>query len=107
MAIQKITAENFQSVVLNSDKPVFVDFSATWCGPCKVYHPTFEAFAEANADKARFAEVDIDECSEVAFKYGINAVPTTVIFSGGEPVDHVMGAVNEYTLNILLDRVLM
>lgn len=90
MAILKITKENFESEVVNSDKPVLVDFFATWCGPCKMLHPVVEALSEEVTD-VKIGELDIDEQAELAEKYRIMTVPSLVLFKNGEAVDKLVG----------------
>lgn len=90
MAILKITKENFESEVINSDKPVMVDFFATWCGPCKMLHPVVEALSEEVTD-VKIGELDIDEQAELAEKYRIMTVPSLVLFKNGEAVDKLAG----------------
>lgn len=90
MAILKITKENFESEVVNSDKPVMVDFFATWCGPCKMLHPVVEALSEEVTD-VKIGELDIDEQAELAEKYRIMTVPSLVLFKNGEAVDKLVG----------------
>ncbi|MBS6645176.1 MAG: thioredoxin [Clostridiaceae bacterium] len=90
MAILKITKENFESEVMNSDKPVMVDFFATWCGPCKMLHPVVEALSNEVTD-VKIGELDIDEQIELAEKYRIMTVPSLVLFKNGEAVDKLVG----------------
>lgn len=90
MAILKITKENFESEVMNSDKPVMVDFFATWCGPCKMLHPVVEALSNEVTD-VKIGELDIDEQIELAEKYRIMTVPSLVLFKNGEVVDKLVG----------------
>lgn len=80
----EVTDENFESEVLKSSVPVLVDFTATWCGPCKALAPVVEAIANEHAGTYKVAKVDIDECPEVTQRYGIRGVPTVLVFKGGE-----------------------
>lgn len=82
MAIMKITKENFESEVLKSDKPVMVDFFATWCGPCKMLHPVVEQLSDEVTD-VKVCEIDIDADVELAEKYRIMTVPSLVLFKDG------------------------
>ncbi|MBT9777426.1 thioredoxin [Clostridium sp. MCC353] len=90
MAILKITKENFDSEVMNSDKPVMVDFFATWCGPCKMLHPVVEALSNEVTD-VKIGELDIDEEIELAERFRIMTVPSLVLFKNGEAVDKLVG----------------
>jgi thioredoxin 1 len=87
-----VTDATFDSDVLGSDKPVVVDFWATWCGPCKMVAPVLEEIASEYADKLTVAKVDVDENSDVARRYQIMSIPTISVFSGGEMVKSIVGA---------------
>ena len=77
--------ENFNDDVLNSDKPVLVDFWAEWCGPWKQLSPTVEEIALENQDKLKVCKMDVDSNREIAAKYGIRSIPSLIIFKNGEP----------------------
>jgi len=89
--VKEVTAENFEEI-LQSDKPVLVDFFATWCGPCKMIAPFIDEIAEEMNGKAVIAKLDIDKCSELASSYGVMSVPTLMVFKNGEVVRQEMGA---------------
>ena len=89
----KFTTSNFQEVVLNSDKPVLVDFWAEWCGPCKMIGPLIEELATEYDGKAVIGKLNVDENPDVAGTYGIRSIPTLLVFKGGEIVDRIVGAV--------------
>lgn len=90
MAIMKITKENFETEVLKSDKPVLVDFFATWCGPCKMLHPVVEQLSD-ELDGVKVGEVDIDEQSELAEQFKIMTVPSLVLFKNGKAEKKTVG----------------
>jgi len=105
--IQSIVGEdNFQTVVLQSKSPVMVDFWAQWCGPCLATAPILEELAKEYADKMDFAKVDVDANSPLAAKYGIAAIPTMLVFKGGQPVQQIMGYKPKKELKKVLDEVL-
>jgi thioredoxin 1 len=82
---------SFSQHVLESDVPVLVDFSATWCGPCKLLEPVVHELADTYAGRARVVTVDIDRSPELASSFGVTAVPTLLFFKGGEVVDQAIG----------------
>lgn len=93
---------NFEAEVLKSNVPVLVDFSATWCGPCKVLAPIVEKVADEFAGKYKVGKLDIDESPNVTSKYGIRGVPTVMVFKGGEKSGQHVGVTNKETLVKLL-----
>ena len=80
-----LNSDNFDKTV-NSDKPVLVDFWATWCGPCRMLGPTIEALAEEMGDKALVCKLDVDQAPEIADEFGITAVPTLIFFRKGQKI---------------------
>jgi thioredoxin 1 len=87
------TSQNFNDEVLQSDKPVLVDFWAPWCGPCRMVAPTVEEIASEYAGKVKVVKLNTDENLEIASQYQIMSIPTLGIFQGGKMVDHIIGAV--------------
>lgn len=90
MSVQKLTLEQFEKEVTNSDKPVLVDFFATWCGPCKMLSPVIEEIATEKTDIKVF-KVDVDEQSELASKFGVYSIPTLISFVGGKQNKKAVG----------------
>ena len=97
------TDENFASEVLQSDKPVLVDFWAVWCGPCKMIAPFVEELAGELEGKAKVGKLDVDNNQESAIKYGVRSIPTVLIFKGGKVVDTIIGAVPKIQLKQKLE----
>ena len=91
--VNKFDGNNFEAEVLKSDIPVFVDFYADWCGPCKMMSPVIDKMAEEYAGRIKVGKVNVDENSDLAVKYGIMSIPTMVFFKNGEVVDRVVGAI--------------
>jgi thioredoxin 1 len=97
MALQ-ITDANFEELVLNSDKPVVLDFWAEWCGPCRMVGPIIEEMSAEYNGKAVIGKVDVDNNPEVSMKFGIRNIPTILFFKNGQVVDKQVGAVPKNVL---------
>ena len=91
--VHKFDESNFEAEVLQSDLPVFVDFYADWCGPCKMMSPVIDKLAEDYDGRIKVGKVNVDENGDLAVKYGIMSIPNMVFFKGGESVDRVVGAI--------------
>jgi thioredoxin 1 len=102
MAIE-LTDANFDEIVLNSDKPVLVDFWAEWCGPCRMVGPIVEELAGEYDGKAVVGKVNVDENQEISMKFGIRNIPTLLVFKNGEIVDKQVGVAPKNVLAGKLD----
>ena len=91
MAVVHVTKENFDSEVLQSDKPVLIDFWAAWCGPCQMVAPVIDELAEEQTE-VKIAKINVDEEMELAQQYGVMSIPTMLLFKNGEVVNTTMGA---------------
>ena len=91
MSAIKITAENYENEVLNSDKPVLLDFWAAWCGPCKMVSPLVDEIALENAD-IKVGKINVDEQPDLATKFGVMSIPTLVVMENGKEVNRSIGA---------------
>lgn len=87
-----ISDDSFKQAVLESDKPVLVDFWATWCGPCKMVAPVLEEIAGEHADKLTVAKLDIDQNPSAAGEFKVMSIPTMILFQNGKPVKTIVGA---------------
>ncbi len=92
MAVLQIKEDAFEEEVLKSDKPVLVDFWASWCGPCKMLSPVVEKVSE-EVDSVKFVGIDVDDTQNLAVKYGISSIPCLVLFKNGEEADRSVGFV--------------
>lgn len=86
-----LTTENFETEVINSDKPVLVDFWAAWCGPCKMLAPIVEEIAKEYKDTVKVGKINVDEQPELASKFSIMSIPTIMIFKNGSVTDTLIG----------------
>ena len=102
----EVTDANFEEVVLNSDKPVLVDFWAEWCGPCRMVTPIVKELAEEYGDKTVITKMDVDSNPGTSVKFGIRNIPTILFFKNGEVVDKQVGAVPKTILASKLDAIL-
>ena len=91
-AAKNVTDADFRTEVLESDKPVIVDFWAEWCGPCRMVGPVLDAIAAEHADTVEVVKLNVDENPAVASQYGITSIPAISLFSGGEVVKKAIGA---------------
>src|SRR5438445_9855773 len=98
----ELTDGNFDKEVLESQVPVLVDFTATWCGPCKMLSPIVEKIADETMGKVKVGKLDIDDSPGVAAKFGILGVPTVVVFKGGKESARHVGVTNKETLMKLI-----
>ncbi len=101
-----VTDGDFEAKVLNSDKPVLVDFWAAWCGPCRAIAPVIEELASEYDGKAVIAKMNVDENPVTPGKFGIRAIPTLILFKDGKVVDQITGAVGKNMISAALDKLI-
>jgi len=104
--VASIGASSFENEVIQSSEPVVVDFTATWCPPCKMLSPVLDTVAQKFAGRAKIVKVDIDENAELATKYGVQTIPNLMFFRGGQVVGQSVGYINEAQLTDKIDDVI-
>ena len=102
MAVVQITKDNFKSLVLESSKPVLLDFWAVWCGPCKMIAPLLTQIAEEREDVV-IGKVDVDSEMELAMQFGVASIPTLMVIKDGQPVNKAVGYMPKEKILALLD----
>ena len=107
MGITQISdTKSWEVDVINSDVPVFVDFWAEWCGPCRMVVPIFDELSKEYDGKVKFAKVNVDDANEIAAKYNVFSIPTLIVFKDGEVLSQQTGASPKDALKSLIDKAL-
>ncbi|NGO39451.1 thioredoxin [Limisphaera ngatamarikiensis] len=104
--IVTLTQQNFEQEVLKSSTPILVDFWATWCGPCKMIAPLLDELAQEYEGRVRIGKVDVDQESQLAVQYGVQAIPTLLLFKDGQVIGQLVGAKGKRDIQALMDRAL-
>ena len=102
--ILKVTNDNFEQEVLNASKPVFIDFWADWCNPCKMMLPTVDNLAENANDRYIVGKLNVDEQGDIASKFRIMSIPTFMLFKNGEAVEKIVGVQTEQALVDIIEK---
>lgn len=107
MGISKVSdAKSWQTDVVESSKPVFVDFWAEWCGPCRMVSPVVEELASEYEGKVNFVKVNVDEANELASKYNVFSIPTLAIFNKGQMIAQQVGAASKESYKNMIEKAL-
>ena len=104
MALKTVTDASFTADVLQSDKPVLVDYWAVWCGPCRLIAPILEEIDATHSDKLQIAKLNVDDNREVPAKFGIRGIPTLMLFKGGQLAATKVGAMSKAQLTAFIDQ---
>ena len=102
--VTEVSDASFENDVLQSDRPVLVDFWAAWCAPCRMLAPTVEAVADKYASTARVVKLNVDDNPSVSQRYGIKGIPTLILFKNGHEEERVVGATSEGAISRMLDK---
>ena len=102
--VMEVSDSNFESDVLQSDKPVLVDFWAEWCAPCRMLAPTVDAVAEKYATTARVVKLNVDDNPSVSQRYGIKGIPTLILFKAGREEERLVGATSKDAISRMIDK---
>lgn len=104
--IKEVNDGNFEQVVLQSETPVLVDFWAEWCGPCRTLAPTVEAVAKQYAGAARVFKLNVDDNPSITERYGIQGIPTLIVFKDGKEKERIIGASSKENISRMIDKAL-
>jgi thioredoxin 1 len=106
MNLVEITDDNFETEVINSDKPVLIDFWAVWCGPCKLIAPIVEELATEYDGKVKIGKLDVDSNQQTSIKFGVRSIPTLLLFKDGKLKETIIGAVPKKNIVDKLNSIL-
>lgn len=104
-SIVELNDSSFDTEVINSEKPVLVDFWAPWCGPCRALAPVIEEISTDFVDKLKVGKINVDENPEISMKFGIRSIPTLMVFKDGEVLEQIIGAVPKSEIERAIEKV--
>ena len=102
--VNEVNANNFEELVQNSKQPVLVDFWAPWCAPCRMLAPIVEEVAEEVEGQCPVYKLNVDECQELAMRFGVMSIPTLILFENSEPADKTVGVQMKDTILAMVER---
>lgn len=102
--VKEVNDGNFEQIVLQSEAPVLVDFWAEWCGPCRTLAPTVDAVAKKYTGNVLVAKLNVDDNPSVTQRYGVQGIPTLILFNHGEEKERIVGVVNKEEISRTLDK---
>lgn len=102
--VQEVNDDNFADEVLSSDKPVLVDFWASWCAPCRMLAPTIDAVASDYGERAKIVKLNVDDNNETSAKYGVKGIPTLLLFKDGEIKDMIVGNTSKDNITRMIEN---
>lgn len=102
MSVLKITSENYENEVLNSDKTVLIDFYADWCGPCRMMSPIIDEIADEMGEKVKVGKINVDENQDLAMKYSVMSIPTILVIRGGNVAKTFVGVTDKEEIKEVL-----
>ncbi|MCM3900377.1 MAG: thioredoxin [Pyrinomonadaceae bacterium] len=102
--VRTVSDSSFEKEVLQSERPVLVDFWAEWCAPCRMLTPTVEAVGEQYVDSAEVVKLNVDDNPATAQRYGIKGIPTLILFRGGKEVERIVGATGKETISRMIEK---
>jgi thioredoxin 1 len=102
--VTEVSDSSWDNEVLQSDKPVLVDFWAAWCAPCRMLAPTVDAVAEKYSTNARVVKLNVDDNPAISQRYGIKGIPTLILFKGGKEEERVVGATSKEAISRMIDK---
>lgn len=103
MAVVTVTTENFDSTVLDSNKPVLIDFWASWCGPCRMVSPIVDEIGNESDGRYKVGKINVDEQPDLASRYNVMSIPTLMVFKNGEPAQTSIGVRSKQDILSMLD----
>ena len=102
--VKEVSDSSFEHEVLESDKPVLVDFWAAWCGPCRMLAPTIEAIADQYSEASTVVKLNVDDNPSTTVAYGVKGIPTLILFNEGKEVERVVGSVSKETISHMIEK---